>query len=241
MPYVRFGDGETAVVAISGGDAFVRRFEPASAVRHARRIATLFPATCRVYVLGYAAEGDVVELVADFIRTHAAQAIVAGVSFGGLIALRVAASVPHAVRGLVLLSGGPRFSDEGRARIAEQIATLERGDLPAMAAPFATLFRRPWLNAIARCSLWLRRRSLASRMNDPEFIIRMLQMALTIEITTLPRCPTSILIGERDQFFDVGAARAFGDVVCLPRETHMVAIENAEAVREAIQSIAPQT
>jgi len=240
---VTIGDGPARIVVISGGDAFVRRPDAKSA----QRIGRLIPSGFTAYILGYdpATRPSAEELTAataDFMRERTGPALLAGISFGGFVAMRVASLAPELVRGLVLISTAHRFSAEGRVRVAEQLAAIERGDLDAMVRPFIGLFRRRRLNLAVRLAMWLRRGSIGLRMNDPEFVAHMLKMALTCSDAPMPavRTPALILLGERDQFFDVAAARetaagiAGARLVTFARETHMLAIERASAVRQAI-------
>jgi pimeloyl-ACP methyl ester carboxylesterase len=236
-PYARVGDGPQHIVIVSGGDAFVRRFDVKNADRNARRIARIFPAAS-LFILGYdpTASCDAEELVAstaEFLR-ETGPAVLVGISFGGFIALRVAAKHPELVRALILVSSAPRFSTSGRARIAQQIADLERGDYEGMARPFIALFRRRRLNLAVRFALWLRRRSMAARLNDPQYVIAMLKTALQCSdapMSPAAQTPTLVVIGERDQFFD---AASVAGAVTFPRETHMLAIEQPEAVKRTI-------
>jgi len=247
-PYVQVGDGPTRVVVIAGGDEFMRRFDRRSVERNARRIARVFP-EISLSVLGYdASAGTSIEELtatsAELIRAVAGQAVVAGISFGGFIATRVASIHPELVRGLILISSTPKFSREGSSRVAQQIADLERGDILGMARPFVTMFRRRWLNLIGRVTLRWRRRSMEERMNDLQYVVRMLETALACSEKRSPQVavPTLCVIGERDQFFDITAARALvasnprARLVIVPRETHTMAIESPRPVRRAIDA-----
>jgi pimeloyl-ACP methyl ester carboxylesterase len=161
--------------------------------------------------------------------------------------LRLAAEDPDVVRELILISSAHRFSPEGHQRIERQIADVSRGDFAAMARPFPKLFRRWWLTVIARLALWWRRRTLHETMNDPAAIAGMLEAALRasgIDAGTLRRirCPTVIVGGTRDQFFDRGvleetaAAIASAELVLVDGETHMLPIERPHFVAQAIAS-----
>ena len=158
------------------------------------------------------------------------------------MAMRVAAECPDVVRRLILISSAPRFSGEGRERILQQIAAMERGDFMAMARPFLSLFRRRRLNWLGRFALWMRRRRLASGMNDPQFIKRMLEAGLACSDAASERAltmPALAIIGERDQFYSPNDLRGF-DRVVFPRETHMLALERPDAVRDAIAAFLAQ-
>lgn len=255
VPYVRTGTRGRPMVVLSGGNAFVRRFNEQSASRDARRIAKLFPADARLCILYYdlscADEVSVVAELAAIIGTQFGSASLAGISFGGLLALRLAADYPQVVRELILIASAHRFSPEGRQRIEHQIADISRGDYAAMARPFVLLFRRKWLTLIARLALWRGRRTLHERMNEPAVIVGMLEAALRasrIDLGMLRRIASRTLIvaGTRDQFFDrtaleeTAAAIGSAQLVLVNGETHMLPIERPRAVAQAITTFLSQ-
>ena len=253
VPYVRIGHGAEKIVVINGGNAFVRRFEPASAARNARQIARLFAAGTSLCILGYDTTvtrpcdvSPIVDDIATIIRTHFGTATVAGISFGGFIATRLAADHPELVPRLILLATAHRFSEEGRRRVQQQIADTDRGDFAAMARPFLTLFRRPWLNLLLRLAIHSGRRSLAQKVNDPQFIVCMLESALTAGTGDHPhlaqiRAQTLVLAGTHDQFFDLASLQETADaipsgkLVLFPKETHMLPVERWREVGRVIE------
>lgn len=251
--YLAFGSGERPLVVINGGNAFVRRFTPERARRDAVRIARLVPDGFRVYVLlydplpsqTYAVDSNAAAIAA-LIRSEFGTATVMGISFGAFVALRLASEAPDAVGELILLVGAHRFSAEGRQRVGRQLEDAARGDFVAMAKPFLSLFRRPWLNAASRVGLWLRRRRLQGSMNSPETIVGMLRAALHEDEGSDPHrlqpitARTLIIGGTADQFFDVAAFRETAgsirgaELALLDRETHMLPIESPGAVARLI-------
>lgn len=251
VPCVRAGSGATRVVAIAGGDAFMRRFSAASAERGAARIARLFR-DATVYVLGYDMRADgprdaasIASQLADIIERHIGPSVLAGISFGGFVALRIAAERPELVRRLVLISTAHRFSAEGRQRTEQQIADVRRGDFVAMTRPFLTIYRRWWRSLLVRAMVRLSRGRLAEGMNEPEAIARMLETALEgTDPALLPRieAPTLLVIGTRDQFFDLAAASdtvnaiAGARLVTFEGETHPLPLERWRDVRKALVS-----
>jgi hypothetical protein len=167
------------------------------------------------------------------------------VSFGGLVALRLAAERPDLVSRLVLLATAHRFSAEGVSRVRAQMAHLQSGNVDAMVRPFLTLCRRPWLNLLLRASFQFRRQAFRAGLNDPAFATALLQAALD-ESGALAarlgdiRAETLVVAGDRDQFFDVEAMREMAllmpsaRLALLEKETHMVPLERARDVRAAI-------
>lgn len=245
IPYAEAQGGRPAIVVVSGGNAFMAPFDERRARRDLRRIARLFPDGATVCIAGYdisephPTADEMADAVAALIRDRFGRAIVAGVSFGGFVAARVAARHPDIAEKLILLASGARFSVEGRARVERQIADAARGDLYAMAVPFAALFRRPWLNVLVRLSLWLQKRSLARRFNDRPVLVRMLEAGLRASDEGAPpsHAPTLVVGGTRDPYFDRASmdALAGAEVVLFDRETHTVPLERPRDVARVIE------
>ncbi|HYD98557.1 MAG TPA: alpha/beta fold hydrolase, partial [Alphaproteobacteria bacterium] len=219
IPFLRIGAGPPVVV-LYGGQALFQPLDRAGR-RHARRVAGLMPAGRTLLVLGYPAEppadyslDTLAADVAAIMRAETGPAPVVGISFGGFIALRLAAARPDLVQRLALLVSAHRFSAEGRRRIERQIAFLERDDAYGLMADFAGVFRRPWLALLLRLRLWTGRRRLAARLNAPAAIIRGLQLPLDAQEEEAPArlgriaAPTLILGGTADPFFTVEDMRA---------------------------------
>ena len=95
----------------------------------------------------------------DFAAGHLARpATVVGCSFGGRIALELAAARPDLVERLVLIGAGFGswdWSESAQAGFDEEEEAIDRGDLAAAAAQQA----RIWLAAtrLPRCARWRRR------------------------------------------------------------------------------------
>lgn len=253
IPYMRLGSGPRRIVALYGGNAFLQRLDQPGATRHAARVAKLLPPGCTIYVLGYDPEppeghslGAVVTDVAAILERETGPAAVLGISYGGLVALRLAARHPALVERLILLVSAHGFSAEGRRRIARQIAFARAGDLYGMAREFAPLFRRPWYNLLLRLKLRRERHRLAGRMNAPEAVARHLGTILDEAEAGAPawlarvQAPTLIVGGTRDPFFDVAVmeetARLLPEasLLLIPGETHMLPLEAPGRVAGAI-------
>ncbi len=174
------------------------------------------------------------------IDTLGATVRLVGISYGGIVALQVAATRPSAVSELALISSAYRFSAEGARRVQRQIDCAMRGDLAALVEDLTSVFRRPWLNWLVRARVRMRRGRLAGVMSAPEAIVRGLRAVLDapLEREQLSRITARTLIigGSRDQFFGDGrfeetaAALPNASLALLPDETHMVAIERRTAV-----------
>lgn len=248
IPYARVGSTHDPILVLAGGQAFVQRPTPARLERDAGRIARLLPQGRSFILLGYDLSPDrragldaIVDDVAAVVREVGAPRQVVGISFGGVIGLRLAARHPELVSALVLLASGHEPSAEGRRRLQRQIECASQGDLPGLIEGFAAVFRRPWFNWLLRARLRSRRGRLGEMLNDPAIVIRGLTAILDARLantTGLARVSARTLVigGSCDQFFGDGvfqrtvAAVPNASLALFPGETHMLPIERARAV-----------
>lgn len=252
VPYARFGTEANPLIVLNGGQAFVRRPTPERTLRDARRIARLLPQGQSFVLLGYdfsrEEAGSLDAVVADLSRileTEFGKARLLGISYGGVVGLRLAAARPDLVSQLILLSSAHDFSAEGRARVERQIACAQACDFAALVGDFAAVFKRPWLNWLLRMRLRSRRHKLAVEMNDPAIITRGLRAVLgSAQPDTrwlgAVSARTLVIGGTADQFFGAGrmdetaAAIKGAELRLFAGETHMVAVERSRDVAAAI-------
>jgi pimeloyl-ACP methyl ester carboxylesterase len=185
IPYARVGTQPRPILVLSGGQASVQRPTPARVSRDAARIARILPPRRSFIVLGYAPSASesyrletIVADVAAIIGELGVPVQLVGISYGGVVALQVAANHPHLLSELVLVVSAYDFSPEGRRHVQYQIDCASRGDFAALVEGFAAVFRLPWLNWLLRLRLRARRSRLADTMNDPALIIRGLRALL---------------------------------------------------------------
>ena len=248
IPYARVGSQPTPLLVLAGGQAFVQRPTAARIERDAARVARLLPSGRSFILLGYdpsrvGADGldAIVANIATIVTELGAPIQLVGISYGGVIALQLAAQHPALVSEVVLLASAHDFSAEGKRRIQHQIDCASRGDFAGLVADFVAVFRRPWFNWLLRLRLAVRRGRLAETMNEPAIIIRGLRAILDARLadtTRLGRVTARTLVvgGTEDPFFGGGmfeqtaAAVPDASVVLFPRETHMVPVERRRAV-----------
>jgi pimeloyl-ACP methyl ester carboxylesterase len=254
VPYARVGSHPDPIVVLAGGQAFVQRPTRERIERDAGRIARLLPADRSFVLLGYdpslAGADSLDAIVADVaavVRELGAPRQVVGVSYGGVIALQLAAQHPSLVSVLVLLASAHDFSAEGKRRLARQIDCASRGDFAGLVEGFIAVFRRPWLNWLLRLRLRTRRARLGEAMNDPSTIVRGLSAILDARLadtTRLARVTARTLVigGSRDQFFGDGmlertaAAVPNASIALFAGETHMVPVERTRAVAAKLRA-----
>jgi pimeloyl-ACP methyl ester carboxylesterase len=254
IPYARLGSRPDPILVLAGGQAFMQRPTPERIERDARRVARLLPPKRSFIFLGYdpsLTESDsfdaIVADVAAIVKELGAPRPVVGISYGGVIALQLAAQQPSLVSALVLLASAHDFSAEGKRRLERQIDCASRGDLAALVEGFVAVFRRPWLNWLLRLRLRAGRARLGDTMNHPPIIIRGLSAILDkrlADTTRLARVTARTLVigGSQDQFFGDGmlertaAAVPNASLVLFPGETHMVPVERARAVAAKLRA-----
>jgi len=254
IPYVQSGSGSNPIVVLNGGQAFVRRPTPARVQRDARRIARLLPADRAVYILGYdpapCADYSIETIVGDvarILRDETGPATVMGISFGGLIAARLAADHADVVKELILMVSAHRFSPDGRHSVDRQLECAWAGDFEGFLDEFGLVFRRPWLNWLLRWRLRRERTRLHETMNDPVTIVRGLNAVAGEDFGSDPSwlariaAPTLIVGATRDPFFDVTALEETARHIpsarlqLFERETHMLPVERQRDVAKVVK------
>lgn len=251
IPYTHFGEKPPEVVVINGGQGFVRQQTPRRQRRDCRRIARILPADTSFVLLGYpdAVPGATLEILAERMAELVARRfgpiILVGISFGGILALRLASRNAALVRRLILVSSAHELGETGRGLVRQQVSHVLAQDYVALMESFTTVFRRPWRNALLRAALWLGRKRLAQHMGNTQTIVRYLNALLecsgeradwlnSIEAQTL------VIGGEDDQFFGEGAMKRTADRIAgstlhlIEGEQHMMMVECSGIVARAI-------
>jgi pimeloyl-ACP methyl ester carboxylesterase len=249
IPYAKVGIGQNPILVINGGQGFMMTADAARISKDARRLRRVLPDDRSFILLGYdpdATKVTVDSLAADvlsIIDQHlGGGADVVGVSYGGVVAYRLAMRSPHSVSKLALMASAPWFSLEGERRLRRQIDLIDADDPIMLLREFTSMFRSPWLNVFVDWRVRLSGKRMVHRFGKPEVIRRYLEAMLDskppLDFSAF-RTPTIIIGGSRDQYF----AEAMAEVrvrateiktAIFEGETHMVPVERARAVQQIV-------
>ncbi|WP_376778091.1 alpha/beta fold hydrolase [Rhizobium laguerreae] len=215
-----------------------------------RRLTRLLPDDQSFILLGYdpeAAKVTIDDLADDVFRVidqHLnSRADVVGISYGCVVASRLAMRSPQSIGKLVLITSAPWFSHEGKRRLKRQIDLIDTGDLNALLRDFTSMFRSPWLNLLARLRVRLGGKRIVQKLGKADVIRRYLEAMLEsdppVDSSAFQRTPTIVVGGSRDQFFAEAMAEAHVstpdiETSIFENETHMVPIERAKEVKQII-------
>jgi pimeloyl-ACP methyl ester carboxylesterase len=254
IPFASVGDNTRPIVVLSGGGAFVQRQTRDRILQDVDRVANFLPPGRGFVVLGYdQAPGEdhrlsnVVEDVTAILDEIGGPVQLAGVSYGGIVALQAAAARPALVSHLVLVASAYDFSAEGKRRVEQQIEHARRGDYASLVESFAAVSRRRWLNWLLRARLRSQKARLAELMNDTPTIVRGLRALVDAPLADTAAlagitAKTMIVGGSADQFFGEGMMERTAELVpgatlaLLPGETHLLPIEKARAVAAKLRA-----
>ncbi|WP_040067113.1 alpha/beta fold hydrolase [Pseudomonas batumici] len=246
------GDGPPAVVVLNGGQAFVSKTTARRLRRDLRRVAGILPADTPFVLLGYPDKPgaqyrltDIVEHVACGIAMHWRCTTLIGISFGGVVAARLAATHPELVSRLVLVSSAHRLAPDGCRLVERQIIHATRLEFVRLLETMSGCFRAGWRNMLLRAALLGRRRHMASSVNAGGAIARTLRALRDDARDSSPwprqiRADTLIVGGAADTIFAEAARETSAWVPsvthhALPGEGHMVMIERRRQVARLVR------
>lgn len=247
IPYIRTEDRTDPVIVINGGQGFVRKHSFERMQRDATRVARMLPAKRDFILIGYDQQphpdATIETIVADIelaIRSlNPEAATLMGISYGGLLATRLAARHAGWIKNLVLVASAHKFSKEGERRIRRQEQFAAQEEYRQLVDDFTTIFRNPLLNLLLKMKLWIDRKKLAEKMNSGQVIVRYLQLITEARPADLASITARTLIigGERDQFFGDGTMESARSGIqnaqlrVLKGQTHMAPVECVRQVR----------
>jgi pimeloyl-ACP methyl ester carboxylesterase len=245
LPFAKFGSTQNPILILNGGQGFMMKPDEARLRKDAKRLARLLPEKRNFILLAYDPEPESVTVsgmaqdVRNIIENLGGQVDLLGISYGAVIATRVAAQFPEKVRSLVLLSGAHDFSEAGKHRLLKQIDLVHGKQMTRLIQDFTSLFRRRWLNVVLNVRIALSAKRLVRRLGREsaiaDYLHAVLVDALPASALAAVSARTLVIGGGRDQFFGgqieaCAKAIANSNLILFDSETHMVPIERARDV-----------
>jgi pimeloyl-ACP methyl ester carboxylesterase len=255
IPYIKSGKGLKTMVFFYGGSAMISSLEKSSIKDHLDILKVYVPEGYTYYVFGYEQNPvrgyDLDQIADDFaqiIKDKIGQAVIVGISFGGFVAMRFAAKYPELTDKLVLLVSAHKFSSLGARKIHKMMELAENERYYDLIKEFSILFRRAWLNLLARFILWKNKKRTLKDLNPGPSIRKSLAGTFSTDIYRnidylgKIKAKTLVIGGTKDQFFGVEefsetAERIRGAKLQLfAQETHMLPIERKKDAAKIIKA-----
>jgi len=212
IPYVRFGNGENALLVFSGGPGN----DPPSGLM-LRMFASGFKRVAQSYVIyavtrkfglpeGYTTR-DMSEDYAAMIRDefNGGPVDVVGVSYGGLITQHLAADHPDLVRKLVIAMAAYKVGDEGKQLDMRYAELMSQGKTrEASTAMISILYPEGIKKQLFKFFMWLFGPLLSSKPTNPSDLL--VEAEAECEHNTKNRLaeinvPTLVIAGDNDFYF----------------------------------------
>lgn len=255
IPYIKGGCGLRKMVFFYGGSAMISSLEKSSVKNHLNIIKAYVPEGYTYYVFGYernpAPGYDLNQIADDFakiIKNEMGHAVIIGVSFGGFVAVRFAAKYPELTDQLILLISAHKFSFLGEAKINKMMELAQNERCYDLIKEVTVLFRRAWLNLLARFVLWKNKRKIlrdiypgASIINNLAGIFSM-DVRRNIDYLGEIKAETLVIGGTKDQFFGVDEFQTTAKNIkgaklrLFEYETHMLPVERKKDVARIIKA-----
>jgi pimeloyl-ACP methyl ester carboxylesterase len=173
-----------------------------------------------------------------------------GLSMGGIVALEVYRQAPERITHLGLLDTTPNADRPDRSELRlEQIAAVERGELPAL---LQSSLKPQYLAARNREATALLQPILQMGLDLGPAVFRRQSLALRSrrcnrELLPAIDCPTLVLCGREDQLcpvevhLEMAALIPRADLIVLSGTGHLSTMEAPEAVTGALQQLLRRT
>lgn len=254
IPYIKSGFGHRNMVFFYGGSAILKNLTASSIKNYLEVIQQYIPEGYIYYVFGYeeypAKEYSLNQIADDFaqiIRDKIGTATIVGISFGGFVAMRFAAKYPELTDQLVLLITAHRFSADGERKINRMMELAKNEHYYELIKEFSLLFRRPWLNLVAKFMLWKNKEDILQGLKPRAAIINSLagifseDLHKNINYLSEIRKKTLVIGGTQDPFFGVAEFEATAEAIkgaklrLFEEETHMLPVERKGEVSKIVK------
>lgn len=253
IPYIKSGTGPKNMVVFYGGSAILKSLTESSIKDHLDLIREYIPPEYTCYIFGYeeypSAQYGLNQITDDFaaiIKDKIGTAVIVGISFGGFVAMRFAATYPELTDKLVLLITAHRFSDDGKRKVNRMLELAKSGHFFDLIKEYTLLFHRPWLNLLAGFMLWKNKDNIVRGLKPGAAIMNSLtgifskEIYKNIDYLRDIRAKTMVIGGTRDQFFSVAEFKVTAETLgaelrLFDNETHMLPVERKGDVAKIVK------
>ncbi|MCX7781495.1 MAG: alpha/beta hydrolase [Negativicutes bacterium] len=260
IPYIKGGAGPRTMVFFYGGSALLTSLTKSSIKNYLNAVRQYVPQGYTYYIFGYeeqpAKDYSLNQITDDFariIKTEIGTAIIVGISFGGFVAIRFAAKYPELTEKLVLLITAHRFSANGERKVNRMLELAKQENFYALIKEYSLLFRRPWLNLLARFFIWKNKEDILRGLKSSDAIINSLTGIFSEDVRRNFAClnviqaKTLVIGGTLDQFFGIDEFKATADAIkgaklqIFKNETHMLPLERKSDVSKLVKEFVANT
>jgi len=255
MEYLVLGDGTRTMLMLPGGPGSalptgpLGRFMEGGAGRYAEAGYTVWTVTRRRGMPPGHTMADMADDHAVFIREELGGHVdvVLGESYGGLVAMYLAARHPALIGSLVLAGAAVTIEEEARdtdVRWARQRAAGKDSEAGATFLGLALPRARPWLRRVLGV---VAGRVFAHQSVPPGDLLVEAEAEATFDGRALPAqipVPTLVVCGEEDEFFPLDAVRetaagiAGSTLVTYPGQGHMATLGGSDLPRDVLAWLA---
>ncbi|MFX0100576.1 MAG: alpha/beta fold hydrolase [Candidatus Hodarchaeota archaeon] len=214
VPYLKAGSGDKNMVIIQGSLALIIELglSAGSEVKRARK---LIPEDYTFYIIGFERnlpENTTLERLATkyarIIRKNIGKTSLMGRSYGGLVALAIAALYPRWVEKLFLICSAANVSDPGRNFVNRVLDAFKTDDYSKMVKVLSGLFVSRVQRAIVTFGLKILKSRLMKIMYPTSTMVTAYEDLLNRthdwgHILKLVKAPTCIVGGTKDAIFTV--------------------------------------
>lgn len=254
IPYIKSGFGPKNMIFFYGGSAILTNLAESSIKNYLNVFQEYVPEAYTYYIFGYeeypSAQYSLNQITDDFaqiIKDKIGPAVIVGISFGGFIAMRFAAKYPELTERLILLISAHRFSDNGERKINRMMDLAKNEHLYDLIKEYSLLFRRPWLNWLARFMLWKNKENILRGLKSGAAIINSLagifseDVYKNINYLSGIQAKTLVIGGTQDPFFGVEEIKVTAEAIrgakllLFENETHMLPVERKGDVSKIVK------
>ncbi len=206
-----------------------------------------------VYILGYDPQisvetflADIAEDFGEFIRERIGPCSIAGISFGGGVAIPFAVKYPELVKKLLLVVSSYAMSDQGIELCQEIIDLTDNNERLKAQIRLACLVRNPLLKIFLRMSTHLNWAKKQSYLNPPSTLVNAYTHMIKYNYGLKKyihgiKAPTLMIGGTKDQFFSVELYQELANAiencesVLFKNATHAVPLEKIFKIKKLVK------